>query len=150
MNDYEYINRFLAFYLFKIDYYGNLETFMNQCLVELNKKDFKMDVIKGEFFKAMEYSIRIFGDTRFKKTDYNSNRKARINKALFDTVSVNLAWLPIEELENLILNSNEVNLAMQKLFEDTYFNESISLSTNSKKKVEYRFDAVFQLFKKFK
>jgi hypothetical protein len=150
MNDFEFINRFLAFYLFKVDYYGNLDTFMNYCLVEINKRDFKLDIFKEEFYKAMEYSIKIFGDNRFKKNDIVNNRKSRINKALFDTVSVNLAWISKSELENLVTHRDELNSEMNELFNDSFFNDSISLSTNSRQKVEYRFEVIFQLFKKYK
>lgn len=150
MNDFELINRFLAFYLFKIDYYGNLDTFMNYCLVEINNKDFKLEIIKEEFYKSMDYSIKIFGDNRFKKFDSSNNRKSRINKALFDTVSVNLAWLSVSELENLLAHRNELNSELNLLFEDSFFNDSISFSTNSRQKVEYRFKVIFQLFEKFK
>ncbi|MGV6946309.1 DUF262 domain-containing protein [Sphingobacterium kyonggiense] len=150
MNDYEYINRFLAFYLFKIDYNGNLETFMNNCLVQINKYNSDIEHIKSVFFKSMLYSIKIFGENRFKKIDIDRIRKSRINKALFDAISVNLAWLEIPELENLVRNKEELNFEFENIFNDKYFNEAISFATNSRNKVEYRFETVFQLFKKFK
>lgn len=150
MNDFEYINRFLAFYLFKVEYNGNLETFLNYCLVQLNRHEFDLLMIKDSFFKSMHYSIQIFGDDRFKKTDLNRPSKSRINKSLFDTISVNLAWLEVNELENLFRNKEQLNYEVQQLLNDSYFNEAISFSTNSRRKVEYRFEAIFQLFKKFK
>lgn len=148
MKDFEYVNGFLAFYLLKIDYNGNLETFMNNCLVQINKNYYNIEHVRDVFFKSMYYSIEIFGDNRFKKLDPEKIRTPRINKALFEAISVNLAWLDEDELENLKTNKDQLNLELQNIFYNRYFNESISFSTNSRNKVDYRFEVIFQLLKK--
>lgn len=150
MNDYEYINRFLAFYLFKFEYNGNLEIFMNNCLVKLNNNVSDIESIKDAFFKSMSYSIKIFGGNRFKKIESPRLRKSRVNKALFDAISVNLAWLDIDELNMLEVNKERLNFEFQSILNDRFFNDAISFTTNSRSKVEHRFEVIFQLFKKFK
>lgn len=148
MNDLEFINRFFSFYLFKHDYVGNLEIFLNQTLVRINKNDFSLDHLKLEFFKSMEYSIKIFEDYRFIKFDsINLVGRKRINKSLFDAVSVNLAWLSNFELEILFQRRSDVINGLLELFQDVEFNDSISFSTNSRRKVNYRFESIRHLFK---
>lgn len=149
MDDFELVNRFLAFLIFGDEYRGNLEVFLNSTLSKLNHEHFvNYDIIKKDFIKAMVYSTEIFGEKRFKKNDVFQYRTRRINKALFETISVNLALLPTSKLENLLLNKEVVNTKMYLLLEDNFFNESISISTNSRKKVDYRFGKVRELFEK--
>ena len=146
MADIELINRFFAFYLFKIDYNGDLDLFLNFALHRINHMDFKLEVLKEDFLNSMKYSIKIFGDYRFKRTD-QINRVTRPNKLLFEVISVNLAWLEIVQLEILFQKRESVAKQLNELFYDDLFIDSILSSTNSRRKVDYRFEEVRKVFK---
>ncbi|MET4108338.1 DUF262 domain-containing protein [Hymenobacter sp. UYP22] len=142
MDDYELINRFIAFYLNYDKYSGNLDTFMNDALNIINKQHYNTDYIKDAFLKSMHYSIEIFGDNRFKIPLQKYSKNTRVNKALFDTISVNLAWLSKDELENLVKKRVAVTENLLELFNDFNFLNSIRSSTNTKSKVQCRFEMV--------
>lgn len=59
MLDYEFVNRFLAFYLLGLDQYGgNLEEFLNDVMVRLQREsDAILEECRRDFLKAMKYII---------------------------------------------------------------------------------------------
>ena len=94
MQDRDYVNRFLAFYLLSYDkdysYDDDLDSFMNKSLVKLsNINDRELDDIEIRFKKAMTLSKDIFGKYTFSKSKEH-NRK---NKALFEVMSATFAKL---------------------------------------------------------
>lgn len=148
MQHFELVNRFLGFFLFKIEYTGNLDSFLNQTLVHLNQSDNDFHYIKDSFYKAMIYSIKIFGENRFKKNNPFSTRREKFSKVLFDTIAVNLAWLSEDKLIILESNKERVQTMVNDLSADPLFVESTSFTTNNRRKVDYRFEVIYQLFKK--
>ena len=107
MLDREFVNRFLAFYLFDYekDYSksDSLDTFMNRALDELERKDSEVkDDIKYRFKKAMSLSHSIFGDYTFCK----SKKRQQINRAIFEIMSVSFGKLNENEI-TIILNNKD-------------------------------------------
>ena len=154
MEDRDFTNRFVAFYLpgniknLKLKYEGELDGFLNSALEELEKlpKD-EIESIKSNFIKSMELSFAIFGNDAFRKrNDYEHKRKP-ISKSVFDTISVNLAWLSDQQRE-ILLDRKELFIeGLISLFNDRKFNFSISTGTAQKANVEKRFEEVNNLIK---
>ncbi len=103
MLDCEFVNRFLAFYLLGIKQYsGNLEDYLNEVMIRLQKEsEVTIEKCRTDFLKAMKYAADILGDIAFRKINLNG-KYGRINKPLYDVVTVSLARLNEEECQKLL------------------------------------------------
>ncbi len=116
--------RFLAFSLRDVRYYkkSDMDFFLNEtmriinCMPELKQECLKkiftdseipkirtksIESLRSRFEKAMHRSFNIFGRHTFRKS-YGNNRRAPINKTLFETWGNILADLTGEEYEKLL------------------------------------------------
>lgn len=150
MLDREFANRFLSFYLLGIDnYQENLEDYLNESLIKV-KKDTSLDLdeIVTKYRQAMRLSYELFGKNSFRKKD-NTGKFSRINKPLFEAVSVGLAKLSIGEVDRLLDNKEEFVKLYYRLFDDTEFVKVITNGTASLYSVKYRHEAIRRLIDKF-
>jgi hypothetical protein len=147
MADREMVLRFLAFRLTPPDAYrsGDFDWFLVDAMHRINRLPaVEQDALRDEFTMAMTAARAIFGHHAFRKFRRGQQRKSPINKALFETIAVNLARLhpgmhhDLERLDALD--------AFADLMEDSEFERSISVATGDPKKVRKRFDAVRELF----
>lgn len=146
MQDRDFINRFIAFFIGFDDYQGDLDMFLNEKMGELNKMSSdQREEIRAAFDKSMKCCYEIFGDDTFRKRYDISDKKKPISKSVYDTLSVNIAWLSDADRERLLSKADAFRTEMIKLFNDTRFNNSISIATGQKRKVEQRFKMVKSL-----
>lgn len=134
MEDCEFINRFMAFYLLKIeDYKGNLEDHLKEAMVILQKAPPKeIDKYKRDFVLSMQRCRNIFGDGAFRKLDKN-NQYARINKPLYESVSVMFAKMNEVEYKTLLKNKEHWLKCYKELLHNEVF---VGYITNGTAKVE--------------
>ncbi len=156
MQDRDFANRFLGFYLpgnidkMLTEYkkVEDLNTFLNNVLIRIDKhKELQIDLnkIKNDFSSSMHMCFLIFGDDAFRKR-YNINDPRKpISKAVFDTISVNIAWLSIEEKSRLLKNASLFKEKLIALFNNTSFNRAISNATGQYWNVETRFRMIQEL-----
>lgn len=150
MLDREFVNRFLAFYLLKIDeYHENLEDYLNDVLI-LIKNDLSLDLdsVERAFLQAMNLSHRLFKERAFRKKT-ERGRFSRINKPLFETVTVELAKISEIEADKLIKNRDSFLNEYYELFSDDRFVRVITNGTASLESVTYRHKKFEKLIKKY-
>jgi hypothetical protein len=152
MEDNEFVLRFLAFMITDYQEYRAkiLDVFLNQTMADLNEMpDHKLDILENEFILSMNTAKEIFGKYAFRKRyKINLKRKYPINKALFETWSVNLAKLNNYEIEKVKKNKKKLNNNFIELIEtDEAFISSISQGTGKVNQVRYRFSAIEKLIK---
>ena len=115
---------------------------------ELNKMtSTQRDDIRASFDKSMKCCYQIFEDDTFRKRYSITDRRKPISKSVYDTLSVNIAWLNDTEQSLLLQNAKEFKSGMIRLFNDTKFDSSISTGTGQKYNVEQRFTMVKSLIK---
>ena len=148
MADRECVLRFLAFVMTPYTSYDkDLETFLNNAMVLLNKKsDAELETLRQKFYRAMKAAADIFGKDAFRKRLKKGAPRQPINKPLFEIWSVNLDRLTDEQVALLV----ERKALLQDKFirlvnEDHMFFEAISYGTGSIKKVRLRFEAITKL-----
>lgn len=148
MQDRDFANRFVAFYLGYIEYNGELDVFLNDKMGELNKmsQDERGKIVVA-FDKSMRCCFEIFGDDTFRKRNDPDHRRKPISKSVYDTLSVNIAWLADFERDKLVQYADVFRDKMMSLFNDRKFNFAISTGTGQKYNVERRFDKVLQIIK---
>ncbi len=151
MEDRDFINRFVAFYLlgYEDKYDGELDKFLNDGMERLaNTKDSERLEIENAFKKSMKLSFDIFGDDAFRKRyNIDESRRRPISKAVYDTISVNLAWLTDEQQNVLNTKKNKFRLKLIELFNDKKFHSSITTATGQKTNIKTRFNEIKKLIK---
>lgn len=150
MLDREFVNRFLAFYLLEIDdYHENLEDYLNDVLI-LIKNDPSLDLenVEKAFLQAMDLSHQLFKEHAFRKKT-ESGRFSRINKPLFETVTVELARMSKRKADRLLENKEMFLDEYYKLFSDDLFVRVITNGTARKDSVTYRHNKFAELIKKY-
>lgn len=156
MQDRDFVNRFLGFYLpgninAMLEEYKKVEdlnSFLNNALIKIGQnKEQNIDLnrIKEDFVASMNTSLCIFGDDAFRKRYKDEDPRKPISKSVFDTVSVNIAWLTTEEQEYLILKSDDFKRELISLFNDKIFDRAISTGTGKYGSVEIRFKKIRDL-----
>lgn len=147
MLDCEFVNRFLAFYLLGLEQYeGNLEDFLNNVLIRLQREPSEtFEMCRKDFFKAMRYSESIFGKTAFRKINMDG-KYGRINKPLYDCVSVNLAKLSENDCERLLINREILNGKYVALLRAKDFVDIITNGTAKIPNVQKRYMEISRIF----
>lgn len=149
MEDRDFANRFIAFYIGYKEYNGELDAFLNDQMGELNKMNPEQrESIRQAFDKSMVCCYQIFGNDSFRRRLNEKDPRKPISKAVYDTLSVNVAWLTDEERHKLIANADVFKEGMMELFNDKSFNFATSTGTGKKSSVELRFTRVKELIRK--
>src|ERR1700722_6109755 len=150
MADREMVLRFLAFRLTPPEQYtrGDLDAFQRQAMRMVNDLPAEeIERLSNEFAEAMRAGQEIFGKHAFRKRFRGQEYRSPVNKALFESVSVNLALLPRYELNELIRRSEMTADRFLNLMESGDFTWAISGGTGDVKKVRRRFGAIKDIFR---
>lgn len=145
MLDRDFVNRFLAFYLFNHEtdysYEDDLDTFMNRTLEKLSTlNEAEKDDIEKRFKAAMTSARAIFGDAAFcKQQDYK-----RINKALFEVIAVSFAGLDDNQRAKLVREKSMLNGLFYAAI-PTDFKNSLTSNTGGKSNIALRHKTIASL-----
>ncbi|MGC2744330.1 MAG: DUF262 domain-containing protein, partial [Candidatus Angelobacter sp.] len=124
MGDRECVLRLLAFMRTSYREYKskNLDAFLNQCMIELNKfPDSDMQDLDRRFRRAMVDCYRLFGDRAFRKQNRENARRSPINRALFEVWATNIESLPAADVDRLEAEKEGLRERFLSLLEDTNF-----------------------------
>jgi len=152
MIDREFILRFLAFVIYPYTEYKATEfdSFLSEVMAEINSmSDEDIYNLEIKFTKAMTTAYKIFGNDAFRKRSRLDAPRSPINKALFESWSVNFSKLNSEQVQTLIERKDQLKEGFIKLMNDRdmepKFETSISVGTGDTRKVKRRFSAIEQL-----
>jgi uncharacterized protein with ParB-like and HNH nuclease domain len=154
MADREFILRFLAFIIHPYNEYKATEfdSFLSDVMAEINEMNEEaINNLEMKFTKAMNAAYQIFGNDAFRKRSNFDAPRSPINKALFESWSVNLSELDAEQIKTLIERKDQLKEGFMRLMSDREgdpkFESSISQGTGDTKKVKRRFSAIEQLIR---
>lgn len=148
MADRECVLRFLAFTLTPYSLYKSREfdSFLNDCMASVNKmSDQEIRELEYRFLQAMKAAYSIFGSDAFRKRYRIGAARYPINKALFESWSVNLSQLSDEEINLLAKRKDELISAFIALMNDRDFDRAISQGTGDIKKLNLRFSEIHRI-----
>lgn len=150
MLDRDFVNRFLAFYIAFDEYKGDLDSFMSEALNKLNNmSDDELNEIQNIFDKSMKCCYSIFGADCFRKRLKREDGRYKISKAIFDTLSVNVAKLTTEEQEILIKEQEHLKNDFMELCNNKDFDNSISKGTAKISSIKIRFSEIERMINKY-
>lgn len=149
MADCDFANRFLAFYLRREQYKGELDSFMADALEQVNKmQGNEIDEIYDAFDRAMAICYQLLGDKAFRRPDpKKQNVFLKVNKAIFDVLSVSIANLTVSEQETLRQKKDLFSERIHSLFLNGEFIQSVTAGTAKEPQVNYRYSKVNELIK---
>ena len=101
---------------------------------------------KATFSSAMNAAYILFEDDAFRKRYSPNDYRNPINRALFESVAVNLAKLDPRQRTRLIQKPDAVKARFIQLIHDPQFEAAISVATSDPKKIRYRFRQVRDVF----
>jgi hypothetical protein len=142
MVDREYVNRFIAFQLYKDQYIADIDEFLRlamQTLYDVSKQD--LNQLKDNFILSMNRSHDLLGAYAFYRIDKNGKPGRGPNKALYDTLAWNLVAINDNEFAKLKDKKESFRKLFIKLQHDNLdFFKAINDTTSSKTNVKNRFD----------
>ena len=148
MDDRECVLRFLAFTMTPPDHYNDdsFDQFLNDAMAKANKlTDQNLEQYGEVFKKSMNAAVDIFGNDAFRKRYDRISGRHPINKALFETWSVNLGALNRDDLHNLSLQKDSLVDRFIQLMQDKEFEAAITQGTGSVKRVRLRFAKIREI-----
>lgn len=148
MGDRECVLRLLSFMRTPYQEYKtkNLDTFLNQCMIELNQApDTELHDLDGRFRRAMVDCYRLFGDQAFRKQKRGNPRRSPINRALFEVWAANIEPLSPADMEKLVTRRDDLRRRFIVLLEDADFEASITYGTGDPRKVRLRFSKIGEM-----
>ena len=123
-----------------------MESYLNDVMIRLQKESKStIGKCRTDFLKAMKYAFDIFGDTAFRKINVNE-KYGKINKPLYDAVSVNLAKLSVEDCKKLLKEKDKLIIKYTALLKDKKFVDIITRGTAAIINVKGRYEAIQKLF----
>ncbi|MBW4521019.1 MAG: DUF262 domain-containing protein [Scytolyngbya sp. HA4215-MV1] len=145
----EVVLRFLAFKITPFPQYNatELDTFLNGAMKTMNyMSDEDLERLERDFLRTMLIAADIFGNDAFRKRFDRKATRSQVNKALFESWSVNLSSLNDRRVQKLKSRKNLLlNEFIKLMNEDLYFVNSISQGTGDIRKVKYRFSKIQEL-----
>jgi uncharacterized protein DUF262 len=150
MGDRECVLRLLAFMRTPYQEYKskNIDTFLNQCMIELNQSS-ELDIqnLGRRFSRAMVDCYRLFGDRAFRKQKRGNPRRYPINRALFEVWSANVEALYPADVDRLEEKNKDLRERFLSLLDDSNFESAISYGTGDPKKVRLRFSKIEEIIR---
>lgn len=150
MDDRECVTRFLVFSVFPPDTYDrdDFDAFLNAGMHYLNTQPALLEDLQRRFLRAMQAAERLFGNDAFRKRYFSDATRFPVNKALFESWSVNLDACSDEELKILEQKKDTLREAFMRLMrEDNDFEKAVTQGTGSISRVRCRFGELHKLIR---
>ncbi|MBT2528849.1 DUF262 domain-containing protein [Streptomyces sp. ISL-99] len=150
MADREMVLRFLAFRLMPPSTFKSqdFDQFLALTMRQVNRLSPEERAVHAHDFKrAMVTAERIFDGHAFRKLYLGQVRRSPVNKAIFESVAVNLSELTDFEHEVLVASREQVIEGFQHLMSNRDFERAVSVGTGDRAKVVTRFAEVRKLFR---
>jgi uncharacterized circularly permuted ATP-grasp superfamily protein len=142
------INRYYAFTLVKdiaSEYKGDMDDLLARTLEKMNQmSSSQLEEMSSAFRRSMKNNFITFGLYAFRRHNPESTSRSVINVALFDVFSVLMARYSTDFVQD---NVKELHEKFYTLITDADFVSSITLSTNSVKKVITRFQMAEEVYR---
>lgn len=126
---------------------SDFDGFLNSAMVAMNKKsDYELQKLEASFLRALNASRDIFGNYAFRKQHKKNTWRNPINKALFETWTVNLSSLNDKQLTELKKKKEKlVDGFIDLMNGSSEFDSAISQGTGNVAKVKLRFSEISKL-----
>ncbi len=145
MRDREFVNRFCAFRLTRIDKYrADMDEFLANALTRMNTlSPEKLNALSREFRTCLDNNWQVFGEHAFRKHRPGQIKRSVLNASIWDVMTTCLVEYPTDEVMH---NAEKLRSAFYSLLEDQDFDSAVTYSTNGTDKVRCRFRMAKKMF----
>jgi hypothetical protein len=148
--DLDFATRFISFYILGYEEYEpDMDFFQIKGTKSIPDDKIMLDNICQSFQKAMQLSYDIFGQTAFRKIINQNSKSKRINKPLFEIISVSFSKLNDREREKLLTEKDSFKDAFIELQKNEIFWNAITTGTASKDSVRKRHELFMACLNKY-
>lgn len=150
MDDRECVTRFVVFSLIPPASYtrDDYDAFLNAGMKKANTlTEEQLQALCNNFLRVMRYAHAIFGPYAFRKRYTREDARFPINKALFESWSVNLGLLTDAELDTLVERKETLKDVFMALMHDREFENAVSQGTGSISRVLYRYNKIQKIIR---
>lgn len=144
MSDREFVNRFCAFQILDLAQYRDMDQFLAAGLQRMNDEPELLTQLSLDLRTSLNNNLRLFGKHAFRKHTPDQQHRNVLNASLWDVMSTTFSRYSESIVER---NSESFLQAFYNLLGDEKFISAITDGPNSHRQVEYRFSAVWKLFK---
>lgn len=146
MRDREFVNRFCAFQLLKIDEYkGDMDEFLAQGLKLMNTlPEGSLKNLSSQFRLSLKNNYNVFGRHAFRKHKRETDNRSILNASLWDVMSTGLSAY---QEEDVVAKEGTLRRAFYSLMENDEFIKSITYGPNAVKAVRHRFLTAEEMFR---
>jgi len=148
MKDLEYVLRFLTMLENWQSINDEIKNLMDRFMEENSSPTKKKINEWRKTYQTMSYRVeRIFGDAAFRNWNHSSESwRDQQNVAVYDAQTVAVSLLTSDEFDSALERREEIIEDLAEMFaEDVEFNDSVSKTTSSQARIEYRISAVYDL-----
>jgi hypothetical protein len=139
MRDREFVNRFCAFKLLKLEDYRDMDEFLASALRLMNSMaQPELQHLSDQFRTTLRNNHLVFGKHAFRKHVAGQDARSVINASIWDVMSVGLSEYPTAVVEP---NAVRLREGFSALMDDEEFNRAVTYGTNDARRVRYRFEA---------
>ena len=143
MRDREFVNRFCAFQILDLDEYKDMDKFLAESLIKMNKEPELLPTLSSQFRTTLANNFHLFSRYAFRRHTRNQSVRGVFNAALWDVMSTGLSRYS----ENLVKErSKALKDGFYSLMENTAFEEAITLGTGHPRRVRTRFGMTRAMF----
>ncbi len=143
MRDREFVNRFCAFRILDINNYKDMDAFLRESLLEMNRlTSSSLSDLSKEFRNSLHNNYNLFDKHAFRKHSKGQKTRGLINASLWDVMSTGLSQYP---RPLVVKNAQNLKKSFYELLQNERYNDSISRGTNNTKQVKHRFSATQQM-----
>ncbi len=143
----ELVLRFMAFKVQEEGDFTIMSEFLDSAMEVVDKKHKQeLDELKTKLIDVLEYSEKILGnDHKFSRAIVDNSRNKRVNKSLFDVLTV--CFDEIKDKDTFLRNKDSFVEKLKECLknETSSFFESITKGTSGKKAMEERFKTIRRL-----
>lgn len=143
MQDAEFVLRFLTLMESWEKFSGSLSKSMDDFMLN-NREQAEIDVdpIIGPFNEAIDRTTRLWGDIAFQRWDGQRWRQQAL-AGLFDAEMIAASLLSNAQVATISQKQPQLAKATKQLFQDSEFEESVRLGTNTPARIRYRISRVY-------
>ena len=143
MRDREFVNRFCAFRLLGTREYQEMDDFLATALRRMNEHTQELPRLSSSFRTALFNNHALFGRHAFRKHRPDQDHRGVINASLWDVMTTGLSHYSPDLVGQ---RSKGLRDRFFRLLDDDEFNDAITYSPNSVKKVKRRFAMAAEMF----
>lgn len=143
MRDREFVNRFCAFDLLPLTDYRDMDDWLAAALRTMNANPDCLPALADRFRASLRNNHDLFGRHAFRKHTPDQESLNPINASLWDVMTTGLSRCRAPEVRG---HANDLRRRFYRLLDDSDFNDAVTYSPNSVKKVRRRFEMVDEMF----